>query len=170
MERLIENQADNFELRRVDNLCIRWRDKERDSIELKLADTVERVVSTLVVPSKIKHIEALLPWSAIAFRGELVKLDWLERYALDFHRSGSLERLSITVENNFGHNFVPDRSPVRRRPLGLSDEQFRQRTLINNLSQESVSEMLPVLGSLGLLDIRIGHPSVLYPRCTEFEV
>ncbi|KAL4262946.1 hypothetical protein AB1N83_000753 [Pleurotus pulmonarius] len=137
------NTVDNFELRMVDNLCIRWREKERHSIDIKLAGTVERVVSTLVVPSKIIHIEVLLPWSGITFRGKLIKLDRLERYILDLHRSGILERLSITVENNL--------SPVQRHPHGIPDEQTSQ-------------------SSLGLLDVRIGHPSVLYPRCTEFEV
>lgn len=123
----------------MDNICIRWKDLNTHPIGLKLTDTVRRVVSALVVPSKIKHIEILLSWSSIVFRGNLVKLDRLEGYALDLHRSGSLERLTITVESDA-------------------------------LSHKSVSEGLPVLSSLGLLDVRIRQPSLLYPRCTKFSI
>ncbi|KAF7440960.1 hypothetical protein PC9H_001309 [Pleurotus ostreatus] len=69
--------------------------------------------------------------------GERVKLDQLEAYALDLRRSGRLEQLTITV----GKDDI----------LGFG----------------SVVDRLPTLSDLGLLDIRTGRPSVLYPGCDE---
>ncbi|KAF7440949.1 hypothetical protein PC9H_001298 [Pleurotus ostreatus] len=59
---------------------------------------VEHAIKKFTFSSKIKHIEILLSSSGMLFDGTYKKLNLLEEYVLYLHRSGSLERLTITVE------------------------------------------------------------------------
>ncbi|KAF7440944.1 hypothetical protein PC9H_001293 [Pleurotus ostreatus] len=124
-------RSDHFKPFVVDNLCIRWCDTDKHD----LLGAVEYAVNTFTIPSKIKHIEILPSYLTTLF-SERAELDQLEAYVLGLRRSGSFDRLTITVAED------------------------------SNLGNEPIDDRLPNLSNLGLLDMRIGCPSVLYPRCT----
>ncbi|KAL4262945.1 F-box domain-containing protein [Pleurotus pulmonarius] len=78
----------------------------------------------------------ILPTYLSTLYSDRVELDRLEAYVLDLRRSGSFDRLTFSVAEE------------------------------SNLGNESIDDRMPNLSNIGLLDIRIGRPSVLYPRCT----
>ncbi|KAF4609133.1 hypothetical protein EYR40_001486 [Pleurotus pulmonarius] len=98
---------------------------------------VEEAINNMAIPSQIKHLEILL-FDAANLPTKHPLLTEFESIILRFHQTGSLKKLTITQD---------DISKQPEKP-------------------ESIASKFPQLRDLGLLDVRIGRPSVLHPPCS----